>query len=270
MKIIAVLFLLCSVSATWQQHVYWSVYSGRLPFYSVFDQNYGPIHPGSGAAGLQPYSGNEIAQRTFETTEETTEEKDLQERLKVNSEPRFFGYNKYLASVLLSSLNLLNTVTSFTTTTSTITVATMYNCFKSDLFVNSNPTPCRRKRDALSMLLIGAADENDSTTSFSSDGKAAASVSEELPKEGQNIDATHLVKSSLNEEEVHVREYFPKQISIDRYFRQNRNFGIFAITVVSTVTSYSVYYSTTTRIFSHYFANDGVTLLCLLPGMNLC
>lgn len=114
----------------------------------------------------------EIAQRTFETTEEiTTSEKDFQERLRGNSEPRFFGYNKYLASVLLSSLNLLNTVTSFTTTTSTITVATMYNCFKSDLFINSNPTPCRRKRDALSMLLIGVTDENDSTTSFSSLGK---------------------------------------------------------------------------------------------------
>ncbi len=94
-------------------------------------------------------------------------------------------------------------------------------------------------------------------------------MSETLPKEGQNIDAAHLVKSSLNEEGVHVREYFQKQTSIDRYFRQNRNFGIFA-TGVSTVTSYSVYYSTTTRIFSHYFADDGVTLLCLLPGMNLC
>lgn len=69
-------------------------------------------------------------------------------------------------------------------------------------------------------------------------------MSEELPKEGQNIDATHLVKSSLNEERIHVREHVPKQISIDRYFRQNRNFGIFA-TVILTVTSYSVYYSTT-------------------------
>jgi hypothetical protein len=94
-------------------------------------------------------------------------------------------------------------------------------------------------------------------------------VSEALPTEGQNIDATHLVKSSLNEEGIHGQESFPKQTSIDRYyFRQNRNFAI-SITVTSTVTSYSVFYSTSSRIFSDKF--DGYGLLnCVPPGMNLC
>jgi hypothetical protein len=60
---IAFVFLLCFVSATWQQHVYQSFYPARYPFYSMFEQyfqNFRPILPGSDAAGLQLYSKNVI------------------------------------------------------------------------------------------------------------------------------------------------------------------------------------------------------------------
>jgi hypothetical protein len=87
-------------------------------FFSVFDQtfqNYRSILTGSDAAGLQLYSAanvqryadyqqhqQEIAQRTFETNNRGNYNDGKR------FEPRFFGCNTYLASVLLSSLNLLN------------------------------------------------------------------------------------------------------------------------------------------------------------------
>jgi hypothetical protein len=121
-------------------------------FFSVFDQtfqNYRSILTGSDAAGLQLYSAanvqryadyqqhqQKIAQRTFEINNRGN--CNVGKRF----EPRFFGYNKYLASVLLSSLNLLNrrqrpSLLQQCTTVSNRTCSLI-----------GNPNPCRRKRDA--------------------------------------------------------------------------------------------------------------------------
>lgn len=94
-----------------------------------------------------------------------------------------------------------------------------------------------------------------------------ATESDVLPKEGRDVDLTYLVISSQNEEEILPRETHSKQTesSVDRYYRQNRN--LFAsFTVTSTLTTYSVSYSTSTRTVT----NLAYTLYCVPTGFTLC
>ncbi|XP_046449235.1 uncharacterized protein LOC124197745 [Daphnia pulex] len=273
---IVALFLLCFVSATWQQNIYWSFHPGRVPFYSLFDQNlqnYGPVLPKSDDAGLYldpenryDYQHNsEVEQRTLGRPSETIRN----EKLRANSEPRFFGVGSYLASIVMNSLS--PSVTSFTTATSTITAATVFSCYTSTMF--SYTTACRRKRGGVPNLLIG-----DSNNEYFNaplplplpldDKSMAAAQSEKLPKEGRDVDLAYLVTSSQNEEErAHATNPKQTESSVDSYFRRNRNvFGSFKAT--STLTSYSVIYSTSLRTVTNLAYGNG--LYCVPTGFTLC
>lgn len=74
---------------------------------------------------------------------------------RTNANQRVFGLTgfNYLASLFINSLSVTSTSTVFTTYTSTITGATVNTCFISTMF--SATTACRRKRDAVSDMLIG-------------------------------------------------------------------------------------------------------------------
>ncbi len=89
----------------------------------------------------------------------------------------------------------------------------------------------------------------------------------ELPGEGRDVDASQLIVSSRNEEFGRSEEFDPADLSFDRYFRKYRNV-IVSFTVTSTLTSYSVCYSPSTRTVTNLAATTALS--CLPSGFTLC
>jgi hypothetical protein len=92
----------------------------------------------------------------------------------------------------------------------------------------------------------------------------------ELPEAGRDIDPAQWIVSSQNEQEAHhVHESVAKQTesSVDRYIRQNRNFAS-SVTVTSTLTTYSVSYSTISKTVTNLAA--AAALSCLPSGFTMC
>lgn len=96
----------------------------------------------------------------------------------------------------------------------------------------------------------------------------------ELPREGRDVDPADFLLSS---QPVSTDGFFDgrreeqqqrNELSIERYIRQNRQ-EFNGVTVTSTVTTYSVYISTSTRTFSTNLAADSA-LLCIPSGFVIC
>jgi hypothetical protein len=100
--------------------------------------------------GYQHFEQDVVEQPTL--AENSLGISNIYHRMKTNLEPKTFGFNNYLASLILNSLSVSTTVTSVTT--SVITAATVVTCYAKTMFSNAAPTACRRKRDADSSLLI--------------------------------------------------------------------------------------------------------------------
>ncbi|XP_046450839.1 uncharacterized protein LOC124198837 isoform X2 [Daphnia pulex] len=225
---ITLFFLLCFVSATWQHNIYWSYPPRRVPLYSMFDKNFQdnlPILIPSDPTELQyskRYGYRHLEQDDVEQptlAERSLGISNIYHRMKTNLEPKTFGFNNYLASLILNSLTVSTTITSVTTSTSVITAATVVTCFLDAMF--EMKTACRRKRDAFSSLLIGDSDHEYLNIPFSSETAATGAGAFELPEEGRDADPAQIITSSQNEEEVHVHESVLKQTesSVDRYIR---------------------------------------------------
>uniref|UniRef100_A0A0P6FH52 Uncharacterized protein n=1 Tax=Daphnia magna TaxID=35525 RepID=A0A0P6FH52_9CRUS len=263
MKIALVLFA-CFVSLTLQQNVFWSFPGRRNPYYSMFSHNAQddlPIVAALDPAGHQLYPNNYGRQAPDGMEQRTLEGSNLYERLKPKAESRTFGLN-YLVSVILSSLTVSSTSTTYKTTTSTITAGTVITCFTKTMF--NATTACRRKRDALLMIsevLIGDYDDQDEPLG---DDNEWNSELEPLPREKRDVDPARLIASSKTESDLHVNDVAPKQTesSVEGYFRQNR-----AI-VTSTLTSYTVSYSTSSRIVTNIASESALS--CLPSGFTLC
>ncbi len=93
-----------------------------------------------------------------------------------------------------------------------------------------------------------------------------------LPREGRDIQMARLIVSSLNDRMALLSQKQQSESSVNRYLRQNqptlqRNFD--ATTVTSTITTFSLYVTSSTKTISKDFAADGV-LSCLPSGFTLC
>ncbi|XP_057378715.1 uncharacterized protein LOC130700749 isoform X3 [Daphnia carinata] len=259
---IALVLVVCFVSLTLQQNAFWSYPGRRIPYYSMFNnQDDLPIVAALDPAGHQPYPNNYGRQTEDGIEQRTLEGSNLYERLKSRAEARTFGLN-YLVSVILSSLTVSTTSTTYTTTTSTITAGTVITCFTRTMF--NSTTACRRKRDALLMIsevLIGDSDDQDEPLGDEDEWDGEL---EPLPREKRDVDPALLITSSKTESDLHVNDVAPKQTesSVDGYFRQNR-----AI-VTSSLTSYTVSYSTSTRTVTNIASASGLS--CLPSGFTLC
>ncbi|XP_057378713.1 uncharacterized protein LOC130700749 isoform X2 [Daphnia carinata] len=261
---IALVFVVCFVSLTLQQNVFWSYPGRRIPYYSMYNHNIQddlPILAALDPAGHPLYPNNYGARAQGGLQERTLEESDLFQQLEPKAEGRTFGLNN-LVSVILSSLSLSSTSTTYTTTTSTITAGTVLTCFTRTMF--NSTTACRRKRDALLMIsevLIGDSDDEDEPFG---DEQEWDDELPPLPRAKRDVDPSRLIVSSKTESDVHVNDVAPKQTesSVNGYFRQNR-----AI-VTSSLTSYTVFYSTSTRIVTNIASASGLS--CLPSGFTLC
>uniref|UniRef100_A0A0P6E8D9 Uncharacterized protein n=1 Tax=Daphnia magna TaxID=35525 RepID=A0A0P6E8D9_9CRUS len=262
---IALVLVVCFVSLTLQQNVFWSYPGRRVPYYSMYNHNIPddlPILAALDPAGHhQLYPNNYGARAQGGVAERTLEDSGLYQPLEPKAESRTFGLNN-LVSIILSSLSLSSSSTTYTTTTSTITAGTVITCFTKTMF--NATTACRRKRDALLMIsevLIGDYDDQDEPLG---DDNEWNSELEPLPREKRDVDPARLIASSKTESDLHVNDVAPKQTesSVEGYFRQNR-----AI-VTSTLTSYTVSYSTSSRIVTNIASESALS--CLPSGFNLC
>ena len=82
-----------------------------------------------------------------------------------------------------------------------------------------------------------------------------------------------LVVSSLNQRQTTFPQKFQSGPSVNRYFRRNRH-GLQrdaddSTTITSTITSYSLYISSSTKTVSTTFA-AAAALSCLPSGFTLC
>ena len=202
-----------------------------------------------------------------------------------------FGIN-YLANLILNSLTNAITSTTFVTSTSTITAATIVSCYHTTLFATST-VACRRKRNMYANLLVG-----DKEYGYVSDKLRRESTKyvdifndlfsilwayyldilswttiETFPNEASHVELGRLLVSSLNEESnkliaAPVRKQ--SEPSINRYLRENRKGQQRSISLVtSTITTYSLYVTSSTKTVSTTFAAAGV-LSCVPSGFTLC
>ncbi|XP_057378717.1 uncharacterized protein LOC130700752 [Daphnia carinata] len=238
-------FLMCFFSVAWQQNVQWALPTWRSPYYNQLPvRAYGPIF--ASQAKRLPYP-NLIAHH---------DEPNI--RTRTNANQRAFGLSgiNYLASLILSSLSLTATSTTFTTSTSTINGVSVVTCLTSTMF--SATTACRRKRAAVSDMLIGDYDHNKPY--------GEENVFGVLPREGRDVNPTDILASSWNEQDLDVFGTVTKQTekSINRYVRKLTS----TVTSTSVLTSYSVSVQTSTSTVTNLASS--AALSCLPSGFTLC
>ncbi|KAK4026946.1 hypothetical protein OUZ56_015967 [Daphnia magna] len=240
---LALFSLMCFFSVACQQNVQWALPTWRPPFYNQLPI-YGPIFA-SQSNHLMRYP-NLIAKH---------QEKSHHIRTRTNANQRAFGLSgiNYLASLILNSLSLTATSTAFTTSTSTITGATVVTCLTSTMF--SATAACRRKRAAVFDMLTG--DPYDQHNEPFSKENAF----DDLPREGRDINPADILASSWIERDLDV---FGTESSINRYARKLTS----TVTSTSMLTAFSVSVKTSTSTVTNLASS--AALSCLPSGFTLC
>ncbi len=93
----------------------------------------------------------------------------------------------------------------------------------------------------------------------------------ELPREGRDIDPAFIIQSSQkDEEEISALAFVPQQseASVNRYVRQNRQDNVSVVVVTSTITSYTLTYSSNWRVVTNLAAEEALS--CLPAGFRIC
>lgn len=93
----------------------------------------------------------------------------------------------------------------------------------------------------------------------------------ELPREGRDIDPAFIIQSSQkDEEDKSAWALVPQQseASVNRYVRQNRQDNVSVVVVTSTLTSYTLVFSSNWRVVTNLAAET--VLSCLPNGFRIC
>jgi len=265
-----ILFLLCCVSASYQQR--------GFPFYprSYYNPRFDFFSNPYASKRIQAFENDPDNEDVYVGEDEQIIEARVPFNKKTNNaQPASLleRSNFFLPAAYLSSLFSLVPVTTITTTvsttvTSTATVASVISCIGSSQFAinaagTSSTSACigsRRRRNVI--------------------GSTAEDIEEIKPSQIQALEVSVAPRSSRN---VNKPEVLSSQESVGEdeqqqpdFSRQKRKFSL-ALTVTSTFTSYS--FTTTTLKKSFSLATSGAPaanaaggggLLCLPSGYSIC